>query len=200
MPPFGEPHGFAGCLECRYQVEPATASLRVAEGGTSADPAEIAGRYGPETPVPDWHKWLVCYRCGSQDSDMVVEVDPENETDDADHDLLVSHCPPNRFEIAGARGARFEGQRVGIDLIERLQSRLVALHVAEDALLGRVAPAGVAPHLGLAAQPFDRVVEYLDQLGDFDTAERLAACRHMWICGSSIWITGQPASASALSS
>ena len=71
--------------------------------------------------------------------------------DDADHDLLVSHCPADRFEIAGARGARFEGQRVGIDLIQRLQSRLVALHVAEDALLRRVAPAGVAPHLGLAA-------------------------------------------------
>jgi hypothetical protein len=47
-----EPHGFAGCLECRYQVEPATASLRAAEGGTSADPAEMARRYGPETPVP----------------------------------------------------------------------------------------------------------------------------------------------------
>jgi hypothetical protein len=29
-----EPHGFAGCLECRYQAEPATASFRAAEGGT----------------------------------------------------------------------------------------------------------------------------------------------------------------------
>jgi hypothetical protein len=38
--PFGEPHGFAGCRECCYQVEPATASLRAAEGGTSADPVE----------------------------------------------------------------------------------------------------------------------------------------------------------------
>jgi hypothetical protein len=55
------------CLECRYQVEPAMASPRPAEGGTSADPAaklltepsqmaspaEMARRYGPETPVPD---------------------------------------------------------------------------------------------------------------------------------------------------
>jgi hypothetical protein len=57
--PFGEPHGFAGCLECRYQVEPATASLRAAEGGTSADPAEMARRYGPETPVPEWRERLV---------------------------------------------------------------------------------------------------------------------------------------------
>jgi hypothetical protein len=37
--PFGEPHGFAGCLECRHTVEPATGSLRAAEGGTTADPA-----------------------------------------------------------------------------------------------------------------------------------------------------------------
>ena len=60
------------CLECRYQAEPATASLRAAEGGTSADPAEMARRYGPETPVADWHKRLVCSRCGSHDADMVV--------------------------------------------------------------------------------------------------------------------------------
>jgi hypothetical protein len=39
------------CLECRYQAEPATASLRAAEGGASADPAEMARRYGPETTV-----------------------------------------------------------------------------------------------------------------------------------------------------
>src|ERR1700730_18486789 len=50
---FGEPRGFAGGLKCRYQVEPATASLRAAEGGTSADPAKMARRYGPETPVPE---------------------------------------------------------------------------------------------------------------------------------------------------
>jgi hypothetical protein len=60
------------CKACRHQVEPATASLRAAEGGTSADPAEMAQRYGPETPVADWHKRLVCSRCGSRDTDMVV--------------------------------------------------------------------------------------------------------------------------------
>jgi hypothetical protein len=37
-----------------------------------ASPAEMARRYGPETPVPDWHKRLVCSRCGSRDTDMVV--------------------------------------------------------------------------------------------------------------------------------
>ena len=53
-------------------VEPATASLGAAEGGTSADPAEMARRYGPETPVVDWHKRLVCSQCGSRAVDMVV--------------------------------------------------------------------------------------------------------------------------------
>jgi hypothetical protein len=69
--PFGEPHGFAGCRECRYQVEPAAASLRAAEGGTSADPAEKAERYGPETLFPNGER-LVCSRCGSHDVDAVV--------------------------------------------------------------------------------------------------------------------------------
>jgi hypothetical protein len=72
VPPFREPHGFAGCLECHYQAEPATASLRAAEGGTSADPAEIARRYCPETLFREWRKRLVSSRCGSHDTDMVV--------------------------------------------------------------------------------------------------------------------------------
>jgi hypothetical protein len=38
------------------QVEPAAASLRAAEGGTTADPAQMAERYGPESPVPEWRK------------------------------------------------------------------------------------------------------------------------------------------------
>src|SRR6476619_946378 len=74
--PFGEPHGFARCRDCRYEVEPATASLRAAEGGTSADPGEMARGYGPETTVPDWPKrLLVCSRCGSHDTDMVVNLE-----------------------------------------------------------------------------------------------------------------------------
>jgi hypothetical protein len=97
-PPFGEPrlrrasrlrrepHGFAGCRDCRHQVEPATASLRAAESGTSADPAaklltepsqmaspaEMARRYGSDIPVPEWPERLVCSHCGSHDIDMVV--------------------------------------------------------------------------------------------------------------------------------
>ena len=50
--PFGEPRGFAGCLECRHQAKP--------------DPAEMAERYGPDTPVPEWRSRLVCSRYGSR--------------------------------------------------------------------------------------------------------------------------------------
>jgi Zn finger protein HypA/HybF involved in hydrogenase expression len=46
------------CRDCYHQVEP--------------DPAEMARRYGPETTIPDWRKRLVCSRCGSHDTDMVV--------------------------------------------------------------------------------------------------------------------------------
>jgi hypothetical protein len=51
-------HLIVWCKACRYQAEP--------------DPAEMARRYGPETPVADWHKRLVCSRSGSRDTDMVV--------------------------------------------------------------------------------------------------------------------------------
>jgi hypothetical protein len=34
--------------------------------------AEMAGRYGAETSVPDWHARLVCGRCGGRRVDMVV--------------------------------------------------------------------------------------------------------------------------------
>jgi hypothetical protein len=46
------------CKDCRHQIEP--------------DPAEMAQRYGAETPVPDWRERLVCSRCGSRQIDMVV--------------------------------------------------------------------------------------------------------------------------------
>jgi len=35
------------CKECQHQVEP--------------DPAEMAARYGAETPVLDWRERLVCF-------------------------------------------------------------------------------------------------------------------------------------------
>ena len=46
------------CLDCRHQAEP--------------DPAEMAELHGGETTVPDWHKRLVCSRCGSRRVNMVV--------------------------------------------------------------------------------------------------------------------------------
>src|SRR5436305_4903981 len=46
------------CRDCRHQVEP--------------DPAEQAQRYGAETTLPDWRERLVCSRCGSPETDMVL--------------------------------------------------------------------------------------------------------------------------------
>jgi hypothetical protein len=46
------------CKGCRHQVEP--------------DPAEMAARYGAETPVLDWREQLICSKCRSREIDMVV--------------------------------------------------------------------------------------------------------------------------------
>jgi hypothetical protein len=46
------------CKACQHQVAP--------------DPGEMAARYGAATSVLDWHERLVCSRCGSRQSDMVV--------------------------------------------------------------------------------------------------------------------------------
>src|SRR5262249_12590365 len=46
------------CKPCGHQVEP--------------DPAEIAARYGADTPVLNWRDRLVCSACGRRQVDMVV--------------------------------------------------------------------------------------------------------------------------------
>ena len=46
------------CRGCQHSVEP--------------DPAEMVERYGADTPVPDWHRRLVCSKCGSREIDFVV--------------------------------------------------------------------------------------------------------------------------------
>ena len=46
------------CRACGHQVEP--------------DPAEMAARYGTEMSVLDWRERLICSRCGSRDTDMVL--------------------------------------------------------------------------------------------------------------------------------
>jgi len=45
------------CKSCGHRSEP--------------DPAEQARWYGPETPVPEWRRPLVCSQCGSRNVDMV---------------------------------------------------------------------------------------------------------------------------------
>jgi hypothetical protein len=46
------------CKASGHQVEP--------------DPAEMAARYGADTPVLDWRKRLVCSGCGSRNIDIMV--------------------------------------------------------------------------------------------------------------------------------
>ena len=46
------------CRACRHRVEP--------------DPAELARRYGADTPIPDWYRRLVCSRCGNRAVDFVL--------------------------------------------------------------------------------------------------------------------------------
>ena len=46
------------CKACGHRVEP--------------DTAEIARRYGADTPLPEWRARLACSRYGSRNVDMVV--------------------------------------------------------------------------------------------------------------------------------
>ena len=43
---------------CNHRVEP--------------DPAVMAQRYGADTAVRDWHKRLICSRCGGREVDFVL--------------------------------------------------------------------------------------------------------------------------------
>jgi len=46
------------CWACNHRVEP--------------DPAVMAQRYGADTAVRDWHKRLICSRCGGREIDFVL--------------------------------------------------------------------------------------------------------------------------------
>ena len=46
------------CRACNHRVEP--------------DPAAMAERYGADTAVRDWHKRLICSRCGEREVDFVL--------------------------------------------------------------------------------------------------------------------------------
>src|SRR6202034_1294122 len=83
--------------------------------------------------------------------------------DDADRDLLAPDALADGGEVHAVRGAGLEGDDVAIDAVQSLERRLVALRPGEHALLRRIAPAGVAPYLGLVAQAAHRRVEHLDE-------------------------------------
>ena len=53
------------CKDCQHQVEP--------------DPAEMAARYGAETPLLDWRGRLACSRCGGRQVVMVVNGSKRRE-------------------------------------------------------------------------------------------------------------------------
>src|SRR5215472_18110048 len=62
--------------------------------------------------------------------------------DDADTNFLVGDYLAESLKIHSAGTRRFEGDHVGINLVEHLERVLIALYVLEHALLRRIAPAG----------------------------------------------------------
>jgi len=46
------------CRACNHRIEP--------------DPAVMDQRYGADTAVRDWHKRLICSRCGGREIDFVL--------------------------------------------------------------------------------------------------------------------------------
>src|SRR5207244_2831658 len=82
--------------------------------------------------------------------------------DDTDADLLVS--ADRRGDLRDLRSVvvrRLEGYDVNIETIEVRQCGFVRV-ARLDALRQRIAPAGMAPHLGLSAQPAYLEIERLD--------------------------------------
>ena len=82
--------------------------------------------------------------------------------DHADANFLVPYLASDQLEIHAARAAGLEGDHVRIHLGQGIERRRVARRLGEQALRRRIAPAGVAPHLGFRAQSAYRVVEHLD--------------------------------------
>ena len=67
--------GGAAAAQLRFIVwrrECRIVGARNATTKSNPDPAEMATRYGAETPLLDWRERLVCSRCGSRRVDMVV--------------------------------------------------------------------------------------------------------------------------------
>ena len=92
--------------------------------------------------------------------------------DDADRDLHVRDALADRLEIHAVGAHRLERDDVRVHFVQDVERGLVGLKLGEHALLRGVAPARVAPHLGLVAQAAHRVVEHLEhELGVDDLVD-----------------------------
>ena len=70
-------------------------------------PAEMAARYGAETPVLDWRERLVCSRCGNRQVDIVALVKC------ARGPLLPPRVPGEGFNRTPPVSASLHGLRIG---------------------------------------------------------------------------------------
>src|SRR3972149_4571347 len=81
----------------------------------------------------------------------------------ADGDLLARDLLADGLQVHAAGGAAFEGEHVHVQLVQVGEGVLVGLVLGEEALLRRVAPAGVAPDLHQVAEAADGAVEDLHE-------------------------------------
>ena len=84
---------------------------------------------------------------------------------------------PDVLEVRALAARHLERDHVRVHLVQQLQRRLVGLDLGKHPLLRRVAPARVAPHLGLRPQPLHRVVEHLQHELGVDHRVLVAARR-----------------------
>ena len=78
----------------------------------------------------------VFQRLADQGCDLIWTLDLQRVMiDHADDDLLVLDHFADCMQVAGAGRAGFERQHIGVDLVEHLEGRLIALDLLEHALL-----------------------------------------------------------------
>ena len=116
---------------------------------------------------------IVLQRFANMVGDFLWPLDLQRMVvDHADRDLLIGDALADRLKVDMARAARLECNDVGVDLIEKFERGRVALHLLKYALLGRVAPACVAPDFSLVPEALYGVVEYVDELFHAEFAKR----------------------------
>src|SRR5262249_13172972 len=81
--------------------------------------------------------------------------------DDTNGDLFVRDGFADDFEIHAAGRTTLERQHVDVQLVQIGQRLAIRLVRREQALLGGIPPACMAPGFGDVSQSLDRVVEYL---------------------------------------